>query len=48
MDHFFPRGERVRILYDSKLAARVTLGVAHTRRNTFAWLANVMTQFRKT
>ena len=27
MDHFFPRGERVRVLYDSKLAARVTLGV---------------------
>ena len=28
-----PRGERVRILHDSKHAARVTLGVAHAQRN---------------
>ena len=31
IDSFIPRGERVRILYDSKHAARVALGVAkHT------------------
>ena len=28
-----PRGERVRILYDSKHAARVALGVAHAGNN---------------
>ena len=32
-DSFIPRGERVRILYDSKHAARVALGVAHAGRN---------------
>ena len=30
---FIFRGDRVRILYDSKHAARVALGVAHARRN---------------
>ena len=30
---FIPRGDRVRILYVSKHAARVALGVAHGRRN---------------
>ena len=29
---FIPRGERVRILYDSKHAAGVALGVAHAQR----------------
>ena len=30
---FIPRGERVRILYDSKYAARFALGVAHARES---------------
>ena len=30
---FIPRGKRVRILYDSKHAARVTFGVTHGQRN---------------
>ena len=32
-DFFTPRGERARILHDSKHAARVTLGVAQAKRN---------------
>ena len=30
---FIPRGARLRILFDSKHAARATLGVAHAKRN---------------
>ena len=30
---FIPRGARFRIIFDSKHAARVTLGVAHAKRN---------------
>ena len=33
IDSVIPSGERVRILYDSEHAARVALGVAHTRKN---------------